>query len=48
MDTKERRTFSEEFKREAVRLVETSGLDLSLFNSASSSRLAHFLFEFDW
>lgn len=28
MGTKERRTFSEEFKREAVRLVETSGLTI--------------------
>ena len=28
MDTKERRTFTEEFKREAVRLVETSGMTI--------------------
>lgn len=28
MGTKERRTFTEEFKREAVRLVETSGLTI--------------------
>jgi transposase len=28
MGTKERRTFSEEFKREAVRLVDTSGLTI--------------------
>ena len=29
MVTKERRTFSEEFKRESVRLVETSGLTIA-------------------
>ena len=28
MGTKERRTFTEEFKREAVRLVDTSGLPI--------------------